>query len=207
MAIVQNTLIGRARNKVGGTVFSTWKGINVLKSKPLTVAQPPSDARTAQQSVIRQLNALGRQIIGTIRQAFNEVSARSTNWASWMKYNSPVAFDISGAVASLRPNQITASRGTLVNPPAFDRGTVIVRSYPITWTDNSGQAGANASDQFVWVAITAAGEIYSSVTTDTRADEASTIVLPGATTVGSFTTIGFFINVATKKASDSVVLT
>lgn len=34
MARVQNTLIGRASGSVGGATFTTWKGINVLKSKP-----------------------------------------------------------------------------------------------------------------------------------------------------------------------------
>lgn len=53
MAIVQNTLIGRAKRSVGNTTFSTLYGQNILKSKPIEVR----DAKTELQLKYRALFA------------------------------------------------------------------------------------------------------------------------------------------------------
>ena len=39
MAISQNFLTGRMRKSAGGTRFSTWRGLNVVASKPMEVRQ------------------------------------------------------------------------------------------------------------------------------------------------------------------------
>jgi hypothetical protein len=43
-------LVGNIRNKVGNFVFSTWKGIQVVKAYQPTVANPRSAGQTAQRS-------------------------------------------------------------------------------------------------------------------------------------------------------------
>ena len=50
MAIVQNTLIGKTKQSVGGTTFTTWKGRNVLKSKAIAVSNPKTPAQVMQRN-------------------------------------------------------------------------------------------------------------------------------------------------------------
>jgi len=50
MSKVQNTLIGRASGSVGQVVFVTWKGINVARSKPISVANPNTIPQQKQRS-------------------------------------------------------------------------------------------------------------------------------------------------------------
>jgi hypothetical protein len=56
MARTQNTLIGRTSGSIGGVTFSTWKGINVAKSKATSVADPKTPAQLAQRA--RMANAV-----------------------------------------------------------------------------------------------------------------------------------------------------
>ena len=206
MAIVQNTLIGRSQNKVGGTVFSTWKGKNVLKSKPLTVANPQTDGQQAQRSKMRQLVDNFRFMLAIIRVSFIEVSAGSTEWASFMKYNLRNAFTVSGAAATMLPDNLTFSRGTLVNPSDMEATTPLAGSVQIAWTDNSGQPGANSSDVLVCIAVKDDGTCHIGSTGATRADEAANCVFSPAFSNTEYVVYTYFVSQTLRKASDSQMI-
>ena len=55
MAISQNFLTGRMRKSAGGTRFSTWRGLNVVASKPMEVRQnvtPAVELNRSKMSII-----------------------------------------------------------------------------------------------------------------------------------------------------------
>lgn len=204
--VTQNPLIGRAKNKAGGMVFTTWKGKNIIKTKPLTVAQPPSDTRSMQQSIIRQLVALGRPILTLIRKAFKEVSTGSTEWASYIKYNADEAFDTtSPPTAALIANRMSFAKGTLINPSDLGNSFTL-RVGTITWTDNSSASGNSATDQLNVIAITDTGELQFFNEIAVRSAETATFTLTGLTTVADFSIYGFFTTPSGSKAGDSVLL-
>lgn len=204
MAVVQNTLIGRSRNKVGGTVFSTWKGKNVLKSKPLTVANPQTDGQLAQRSKMRQLVNLFRFMLIMIRYSFKEVSAGSTEWASFMKYNLQNAFTVAGPDATLVPGDLIFSRGTLVQCPNMELLTSTTTGFTATWTDNTGTPGANASDILAYAIVTADEEVRVEFTGIVRADEAATVTYDSAVATAAAQVYIWWINTSLRKSSDSV---
>jgi hypothetical protein len=206
MSVVQNTLIGRARNKIGGTVFSTWKGKNVLKSKPLTVANPQTDAQVAQRSKMTQLVQYFRFMLSYIRQSFVEVSAGSTEWASFMKYNLQNAFSIAGPVATLDCTALTFARGTLINAPSFLATSPLAGSCTVSWVDNSGAPGASASDICLAVAVNAAGDVRISDEGVTRADETFTFTFDTAFSNTEYVVYAWFVNLTSRKSSDSVII-
>lgn len=70
MAVVQNPLIGRTKQKFSNAVFTTWKGINVLRSKPLTVANPNSPAQQASRAKFALSSKIGRRILEAIKKGF-----------------------------------------------------------------------------------------------------------------------------------------
>lgn len=79
MAIVQNTLIGRAKGRVGNVVFTTHKGQNVLKQKPEIVANPRSAQQQANRARFISLMALGRTLRPILCQGFKEY-AHKMSW-------------------------------------------------------------------------------------------------------------------------------
>lgn len=206
MAIVQNTLIGRARNKVGGTTFSTWKGKNVLKSKPLTVTNPQSDAQKAQRSAMRQLVAFGRPFLSVIRQSWIEASIGSTEWASWIKYNVKTAFTFAPPDANIRNGEFAFARGTLVNPSDLYTFSSILQVNTINWTNNAGVPGANNSDTFCFAAQDTTGHFYMVNTGVTRATETAEVTVPDDVANQAAYFYGWFVNTSTRKASDSIAI-
>ena len=206
MSVVQNTLIGRARNKVGGTVFSSWKGLNVLKSKPLTVANPRTDGQQSQRKGLALLVNLFRMYLVLLRYSFNEVSQGSTEWASFMKYNLKNALNRVGGDCTLYQAAMTFARGTLVNPTSLDAGTKTTSGFPVTWVDNSGTPGASSSDVCIYAVIDAANNVRMGSTSATRADEAATVAFASAMPDTTYTMYVWFIQITTRKTSDSVII-
>ncbi len=72
MAIVENPKIGRARNKLGRTVFFTQWGKNVLRSKPITVKNPKTPAQVKQRMKFKKLMKLLHQVLNYINEAYDD---------------------------------------------------------------------------------------------------------------------------------------
>jgi hypothetical protein len=70
MAILQNPLIGRAKQKLGNTVFSTQFGKNTLRTKPLTIKNPKTAAQLAVRTKMKKLVVIIRQVQNYINTAY-----------------------------------------------------------------------------------------------------------------------------------------
>lgn len=66
MAVTQNPIIGRAKGSMGNTVFSTWKGKNVIRLKPLEVtpsSTPPQVENREKLAFTAKLAGAAREVI------------------------------------------------------------------------------------------------------------------------------------------------
>ena len=206
MAVTQNTLIGRSRNKIGGAVFRTWKGLNVLQSKPLTVANPDTVAQQFQRNKMRALVNMFRQYLAFLRLSFNEFNNGTTPWATFVGKNLKAAFSGSPPTPTFVPEDLIVSSGTLVNPSISSFSNPSGRNISISWVDNSGQPGANASDRAVIVCATGAGEVYFLTDGSNRSDATMTVTVPGSTSLSSFECHFYMDNQSLRKSSDSISL-
>jgi hypothetical protein len=206
MAVTQNTLIGRSRQKIGGAVMRSWKGLNVLQSKPLTVANPKTDKQKAQRSALSQLVAMFRQFLAYIRLAFNEMPQGTTQWAQLMKFNLKTGFTFTPPNATLKADSLRLSSGTLIGAQDLTFANPGGRNISIDWTDNSGQPGANGADRAVAVVLSASGEIYYFSSTAKRGDSTMNFTVPGTTAFTNLHLYFYFDNASQRKASDSQYL-
>jgi hypothetical protein len=114
MAVLQNPLIGRTRQKLGGSVFTTWKGINVLKGKPLSVANPNSDLQQMRRSALRQSTAIARAISAAIDLGFKEQAVHKSAFNAFVGYMLRHGFNFSSPPnATLLPSAVLVSQGTI----------------------------------------------------------------------------------------------
>lgn len=208
MAVVSNNLIGAARNKIGNVVFSTWKGLFVLKNKPASVANPRTDAQVAQRSIITQLVALFRLIPSAVNAGFRQMAVGMSAYNAFVKYNAPEAFTITGSTAALKVEDLTMAKGSLGALLDFESTVDTGRTYDLAWTDNTGSSNANASDTLHVVVIDETGEnVYYEDTTEARTAEAATITVPGSWSLTNARVIGFFVKADGSQACDSVNIT
>ncbi len=209
MSVVQNTLIGRARQKIGGSVFSSWKGINVLKSKPLTVANPRTDAQQVQRNALKILTAFYRQVSGTIQIGFKQQAIQKSEFNAFTSYNLKNAINKAGApVAAIIPQDLLVSQGTIAATALLSgSSTTSTQTVAVTWPTAADLPGQSSNDKAFLVAYNSTlGTVFSGASIGLRSDGSGDLVLPtGSFVVGNTVVLYFFFQSATGvKTSDSL---
>lgn len=185
-------------------IFSVWKQIKVMRSKPLSVANPRTPAQQAVRRRMSLLASLMREVLQGIRIGFVRFQNGTTQWAQFLKENYATGTQDNGTIASLIVTALKFAKGTLLPVPHLVIGTVSGQDIPLSWDDNSGQPGANSTDKLHVVLVNAAGDavayVYSGVK---RVDAAATITAPADITASTAKVICFFATLAGDDVSDS----
>lgn len=100
LVVVQNPTIGRARQSKGAETFTTYKGLNVLKNKPFSVANPQTAGQRAQRNAMKLMVALYR----LLKPFFNVGFKQAVNPLS--PYNYFVQQNISTAIDKTDPDAV-----------------------------------------------------------------------------------------------------
>lgn len=196
MAVVQNTLIGKSKQSVGGTTFSTWKGINVLKSKPTSVANPKSDLQLMQRSALQQIVSIYRIINVAVKKGWKKFAIEKSEYNAFTSYALKNAFDFAAPpVADLDPKLLKITNGTLSSGNDHMAALVnMVNQVQLTWSD-SMVGNQSSTDELQVVVISADSTRVKAIIIDkVRRDEATYTLdaLPGETfTAGDVVLYGF----------------
>lgn len=137
MAIVQNPLIGRSKQKVGGTVFSTWKGINVLRAKPIEVANPKTPGQLLQRAKLRNTVLLYRNIPGMVQIGYRQQAVQMSEYNAFASDTLLNAF--SGTTAetvAFEPASLKIAKGTM-QQTAFSEGSPNEDNDVLEWNESS----------------------------------------------------------------------
>jgi len=136
--------LGSYRGKAGGTIGSSWKGIAVVKSMPLSVANPQTVAQTAQRVKFAACIAAARLLLSNLITTFwNPFAKKMSGINSFVKQN----IDCFATGSFSVPGSFYAARGILmgVENLEIEAGAGIHKIFA-TWDDNSGIGDALATD-------------------------------------------------------------
>lgn len=212
MAILQNTLIGRARRSIGGVTFSTWKGLNVGKSKPVSVANPNTIKQQAQRSAVSQIVAIYRQTVAPVNIGFAKLAIHQSPYNAFTSANLKSAFNLSAPpVATLLPAMLKFAKGTIQQTTiatfVAHSGTETASG---TWSDTPLGVGQSTTDNAIVVVHNRTQDkwTYSNdVTRDNLAGGVATsngfVAATGDVIDGYF----FFQSATTGEVSDSFYIT
>lgn len=135
MAVVQNTLIGRARGRVGNAVFRTHKGQNIVSQKAEVVANPRTALQQSNRARFTALLAIGRLLRPLIVIGFKEYSG-SMSWLNkFMSTNTQSDLLIwdAGATEWIPNNQnLVIAEGSLQQNP-FNIAAITNAGFSIEW--------------------------------------------------------------------------
>lgn len=156
MAVVQNTLIGKSKQSVGGTTFSTWKGINVLKSKPTSVANPQTDLQKMQRSALQQIVSIYRIINVAIKKGWKKLAVKKSEYNAFTSYSLKNAFDFDAPpVADLDPKLLRITNGTISSGnESFTAVVNMVGGMNLSWSN--GLVGNQAQEDELQVVVISA---------------------------------------------------
>lgn len=211
MAKVSNTLIGPASGRVGNAVFSRWKGINVLKEKPFTVANPQSDNQIMRRSALSQVVSIFRQAPSAIRAGFKKLAIGMSEFNAFESDALRFAFDYSvPPTATLVPADVKVSKGTIAStaPTGVDAdvsdGTIDV-TFPTTTPD----PGQSADDKAIVVVYNSTLNDWTGMATSAaRSTGTAQIPIPATWAAGNSIRayLGFY-NELSQESSDSENMT
>ena len=151
MAVVQNALIGRTRGSIGGVTFSTQFGLNVAKSKAVSVANPNTDKQIMRRSALSQITAIGRQLLGIISVTFRSLAVGKSAYNAFSSLALKSAFDYSTPpTAEFVPADLVISKGT-IQATEIDTATVHAGLVSVEFSELATGVGQKASDLAVLV--------------------------------------------------------
>ena len=132
---------------MGPTVGSSWKGIAVVKSKPLSVANPNTAGQQAQRGALAQIVIVARLLLANLIQPYwNPFAQRMSGYNSFVSEN--IAQFNSGGLST--PANFYSQRGSLLGQASSSASaTAAGNTVTVNWVDNSGQSDALATDEAV----------------------------------------------------------
>lgn len=150
MGTIKRGILGGFSNKVGGVVGSSWKGVAVVRSLPLTVANPRTAAQLAQRDKFKQLSMLGSQCLTTIiKPLWDRFAQQQSGFNNFIQANKD-AFDSRG---DLDAKKLKFSIGRLGDTPFTVSVNTTTGVATITWSSTPTGSFQQATDKMYVVIL------------------------------------------------------
>lgn len=210
MARVQNTLIGKSSGSVGGATFSTWKGINVLKSKAIEVANPQTQLQQNQRNRMSLLVALFRLASGVVNIGFAKLAVQKSAYNAFVQQNLvPANFSGTAPNMVLEYANILLAKGTIGDAQnVVVAGTNASPATTLTWDETPLPVGGSLVDVAYAAVYNATQDLwgFNVAGSATRDDETITVTMPeDSATSDELIGYLFFRNPETGEVSTSQV--
>ena len=202
MAKIKSGILGPVSGRIGGVVGAKWKDVPVLRSYPISVANPNTPAQQNQRGKFGQCVSVARLLLADLIHVFWDPFSRTM---SGFNHFIQVNIDAFGPESLISPSTFYSARGVLSGIRDVVLGTSSgANSIILTWTDNSGIGDALATDLLAvaWYDETT-GKWKFEATTVTRATEEATIPDPDLTIGDVLHAYPFFFRPDFSRISDS----
>jgi hypothetical protein len=208
LTVTQNPLIGRARKSFANNVFTTYKGLNVVKSKPLSVANPDSDKQKVYRAAQKMIVELYRAASAVIKLGFQQTANPLSPYNAFVSYNRLNAFDYSTPpTPSWLTDLLLFAKGSMTST---EMTSVVLDESDGTatfaWNTAALDASQNANDTLNVVIIS--NQDYSVkhavATAIKRSAGTASLNVVGIEEGEDYNVYTFFASSTEKKSSDSV---
>lgn len=146
MATIKQGILGGFSGKIGGVVGSSWKGIAVIKAKPLSVANPKTAPQLAQRAKLAATVVDLQQILASVIKPLNDRFSGQMSGYNYALQECIHAYDEDGVMES--PDKFRISRSSakaqLIDAIAAEANLMNVR---VSWTSDAGLGKALANDK------------------------------------------------------------
>ena len=212
MATYNQGLLGGFSGKVGPVVGSTWRGQQVMRSKPKKSKRPPTEAQLLQRLKLSVAMAFLNPIKPLLLKSFKQFPADKNSFSHALSYHMKEALEPTPQGFAIHYPKVLISMGDLrglENPvlQALPNATL-----QLLWENNSHQAAANTTDLLLAVVYLPDLNVYEVFTNvASRQDGQALLSLPSnyagqqAVCWASFTNVTGAKN-AVSTAFDMVVL-
>ena len=138
MGVIKQGILGGFQNKVGPVIGTSWKGINVIKSRPTSVAYSNTELQQEQRTAMRQIAAYLRSFgLENVRLLNNAQAVRMSGYNRCVKKVNTFkpGNELSGHVKCLASGSYT--KPSFIASVALDIDTVN-KTCTVNWQDLFG---------------------------------------------------------------------
>jgi hypothetical protein len=175
--MIKRGILGAFSGSVGNIVGSSWKGIGVMKAKPLSVANPKTAGQVAQRSKFSAVVALARiLLVAVIKPMWDRFAQLQSGYNAFVSAN----IDTFTQTGELIPGGLSISEGSLALDPLTsvtpNNGDAEVE---FEYLGTGGTGNALDADQVFVVGYNETQDNWASNTTEFfRSDDAGILVMP-----------------------------
>lgn len=122
MGVIRQGILGGFSGKVGSVTGSSWKGIAVIKSRPLSVANPRTSGQVAQRSKLSTIVDLAKPLVSpVIKPLWDRFAVKQSGYNAFVQAN--IAF--MDTWQSIEFDKLVISSGKM-SPTPIDSASVNV---------------------------------------------------------------------------------
>ncbi len=147
MGKINQGILGGFSGKVGNVIGGNWKGIDYMRVKPASVANPQTEGQVDQRTKFSTVLQFLQPLKDFIKVGYKSYAIKMT------QFNSAMSYILKNAVTGDYPDytidyaNALISRGSLasvLNGTAASSASGVVE---FTWNDNSSEGNAQATDK------------------------------------------------------------
>jgi hypothetical protein len=181
MGKIGRGILGGVSGKVANVVGGRWKGIDYIRAKPLSVANPRSVLQVNQRTKFALVLRFLQPNLNFVKIGYKNYAVKKS------QFNSAMSYILNNAIIGVSPDFVIdyslalVSRGNLSPAlnPVFDLTTP--GQVQFSWDDNSSYGNANASDKAMVLAYNPLkGESIYQTEISIREDLSQTVILPNS---------------------------
>jgi hypothetical protein len=175
MGVIKRGLLGGFSGKVANLVGSSWKGIAVVKSLPLSVSNPNTAAQQTQRGKLSGVVIVAKLILATVIKPYWDRFAQQMSG-----YNAFVSANIANFTGDVltTPTEFILSQGTVTAPHI---GSVTVNpdsaNIVVATIDNSGTGDALATDDMMFYAYDEDSQTFAVAAVGKKRNAAGNVTL------------------------------
>lgn len=170
-------ILGGVSGRVGNVVGSSWKGIPVIKSRPLSVANPRTAAQVMQRTAMSNTVAFVKPIIASvIKPLWDRFAQQQSGYNAFTSAN--IGEFESNPPAT--PSNVKISAGKMAATPMTSvEPDSLNKTIKVSWAPDAGQGLKLASDvPYIVAQDQSTGEVFGENALSTRASNTATINAP-----------------------------
>lgn len=207
MGKIKQGILGGLSGQVGNVIGANWKGVDYLRIKPTSVANPRTEGQVNQRTKFSTVLSFLQPMTDFLRVGFKQYASGMTQFNAAMSYN------INNAITGTAPNFLIdypnalVSRGNLTTPANGAAVSTTAAELDISWSDNTANGSALATDKALIVALNSTrGEAVFTTAGPERSIGVANLVLPSDYSGENLEVFLGFVSADGTKVSNSVYL-
>ena len=179
MATIVKGILGGFSGKVGTVVGGTWKGIDYMRSKASSIANPKTAAQLDQRLRFSIMGKFLRPLTAFLRIGFKAQAVKMSGSNAAMSYNLAHALNGTYPDYDVDFTKVLVSQGTLPGALNPEVTATVAGEIGYTWEDNSTDTDASVTDKALLVVYNPAkNKVVTVVDGNTRSSGSQSITLP-----------------------------